>query len=119
MSFGPAHLCIILIRASFSLYAILHPLSFPLPAFSSHRHHHSTCDPPHEQWLIGLEAGGGLSVALYIGIVVRYPTLSFIALHWCCLRSTHNPLHEQLLMRLDMGVLFLVPLHPPFSLAVV
>jgi len=118
MSFGPAHLCIILIRASFSLYAILHPLSFPLP-ISSHHHCHSTCNPPHEQWLIGLEAGGVSSIALYIGVVIHYPMSSFVALRWCCLCSTHNPPYKQLLVRLGMGVSFLVPLHPPFSLAVV
>jgi hypothetical protein len=79
----------------------------------------STCDPPHEQWLGGLEVGGVSSVALYVSVVVHYPTLSFIALCWRCLCSTHDPPHEQLLMRLGMGVSFLVPLHPPFSLAVV
>jgi hypothetical protein len=57
------------------------------------------------------------SLALYVGVVVHYPTLLFIALHWRCLRSTHDPPHEQLLVRLGMGVSFLVPLHPPFSLA--
>ena len=100
-------------------FSLCHPLSFPLPTFSSHHHCHSTRDPPHEQWLIGLEAGGVLSIALYIGIVIHYPTLSFVALCWRCLHSTHNPPHKQLLVRLGVGVSFLVPLHPPFSLAVV
>jgi len=100
-------------------FSLCRPLSFPLPTFSSHRHRHSTCDPPHEQWLVGLEAGGVSSIALYVGVVICYPTSSFVALRWHCLHSTHNPPHEQLLMRLGMGVSFLVPLHPPFLLAVV
>jgi hypothetical protein len=59
-----------------------HPQSFklPLPSHSirllsssqppRHRHHCSTCDPPHEQLLVGLEAGGALSSVVHHLFVV-------------------------------------------------
>jgi hypothetical protein len=60
-----------------------HPQSFKLllPSHSirllslsqppHHRHHCSTCDPPHEQLLVGLEAGGALSsVARHLFVVL-------------------------------------------------
>jgi hypothetical protein len=59
-----------------------HPQSFklPLPSHSicllsslqppHHRHHCSTCDPPHEQLLVGLEVGGALSSVVRHSFVV-------------------------------------------------
>jgi hypothetical protein len=59
-----------------------HPQSFklPLPSHSIHLlsssqppchcHHHSTCDPPHEQLLVGLEAGGALSSVVHHSFIV-------------------------------------------------
>jgi hypothetical protein len=59
-----------------------HPQSFklPLPSHSirllslsqppHHRHHRSTCDPPHEQLLVGLEAGGALSSVVRHSFVI-------------------------------------------------
>jgi hypothetical protein len=59
-----------------------HPQSFklPLPSHSirllslsqppRHRHHRSTCNPPHEQLLVGLEVGGALSSVVCHSFVV-------------------------------------------------
>jgi hypothetical protein len=59
-----------------------HPQSFKLPLSSHsirllslsqpphHRHHCSTCDPPHKQLLVGLEVGGALSSVVCHSFVV-------------------------------------------------
>jgi hypothetical protein len=47
----------------------------------------STRDPPHEQLLMGLGAGG----------------LSFVGLRWHWRHSTHDPPHEQLLVGCSWG----------------
>jgi hypothetical protein len=36
---------------------------------------YSTCNPPHEQWLVGLEAGGVLSIMLYVGVAFVPPAI--------------------------------------------
>ena len=46
-----------------------------LPLSPCHRHHHSTCYPPHEQLLVRLGAGG-----------VVFPV------HRCCLEPENKPL---------------------------
>jgi hypothetical protein len=59
---------------------------------------HSTSNPPHEQLLVRLGAGG----VLFLRRVVPSPT-PVIALTPPSRSSTYNPPHEQLLVRLEAG----------------
>jgi hypothetical protein len=88
--------------------------------------HCSTCNPPHEQFLMRLGVGGVLSCVPSLSLLPTHscpPILVLILLlthcchiiillssfsHCCvpaspCHCSTHNPPHEQLLMRLGVG----------------
>jgi hypothetical protein len=78
--FIPAPLIVTTPHHSALFHRHLQSFKLPLPSHSirllsssqppHHRHHRSTCDPPYEQLLVGLEAGGALSSVVRHSFVI-------------------------------------------------